>query len=149
EGPYEHDLVVGHWLNGLGNGCISGLAARNRPTGPVAEIGAKELLEVANNGRTPELRSLAIRALGRDPHAYQAAIVAQWLRDPSIEVRRAAVLVSADLPDRQPIMAASRDVSPQIRRSAAYAVGFAQDPGLLRLLGELLQDPVPDVRNAA
>jgi hypothetical protein len=72
-----------------------------------------------------------------------------WLRDPSIAVRRAAVLASAELPDREPITTASTDGSPDLRHAAALAIGFAQDPRLVPLLDKLLQDPAANVRTAA
>lgn len=40
-------------------------------------------------------------------------------------MRRAAVSASADVPEREPIMTASTDGSPELRRTAALAVGFA------------------------
>jgi hypothetical protein len=149
EDPNEHDLTAAHWFVGIGKGHITGLGARKRPPSPLADIGAKELLQVATDGPTSEVRALAIRALGRRSHAYPAAMVAVWVRDPSIAVRRAGVLASADLPDREPIITASTNGSPDLRRTAALAIGFAQDPGLVPILGKLLQDPVADVRNAA
>jgi HEAT repeat protein len=150
DSPYFYDQDVPFWLVGIGKGHITGLGARKRPANlVVADIGAKELLQVATNGMTPNLRALAIRALGRRPHAYPAAIVAVWARDPSVEVRRAAVLASADVPDREPIVAASTDGSPDTRSTAAVAVGFAQDPHLLPLLKKLLLDSVADVRSTA
>jgi hypothetical protein len=91
EDPYEHELTAACWFVGIGKGHITGLAARNRPPSPLANIGAKELLQVATDGPTPEVRALAIRALGRRSHAYPAAMVAVWVRDPSIAVRRAGV----------------------------------------------------------
>jgi HEAT repeat protein len=150
DSPYFYDQDVPFWFVGIGNGHITGLGARKRPANPmVADIGAKELLQVATDGTTPELRALAIRALGRSPHAYPAAIVAVWARDRSAEVRWAAVLASADVPDHEPIMTASTDGSPALRRTTAWAVGFAQDPRLLPLLDRLLHDPAADVRSAA
>jgi len=95
------------------------------------------------------LRSLAIRALGRRSHAYPAAAVAVWARDPNTEVRRAAVLASADVPNHEPMIIASTDASAELRRTSAWAVGFAQDPRLLPLLNKLLHDPVTEVRGAA
>jgi len=115
----------------------------------MADIGAKELLQVATDGTTPKLRALAIRALGRRSHAYPAEIVAVWARDRNAEVRRAAVLASADVPDHEPMMNASTDTSPELRRTSAWAVGFAQDPRLLPLLHKLLHDPAAEVRSAA
>jgi HEAT repeat protein len=150
DSPYFYDQDVRFWLVGIGKGHIPGLGARRRPANEVvADIGAQELLQVATDGRTPELRALAIRALGRRSHAYPAKMAAVWLRDPSVEVRRAAILASSDLPDREPIVTASGDGSPDFRRMAALAAGFAQDPRLLPLLGKLLHDPMPDVRSAA
>jgi len=149
EDPYLHDLPVQHWFVGIGKGHITGIAARKRLTSPLADVGAQELLQVATDGATTDVRALAIRALGRRSPASSAAIIAVWARDPSIAVRRAGVLASADLPDRGPIMTASTDGSPELRRTAALAIGFAQDPGLVPILGKLLQDPVADVRNGA
>jgi len=149
DSPYFDDQDAPFWFVGIGKGHITGLGARKRPPSPLADIGAKELLQVANNGPTPEVRALAIRTLGRRSPASPAAMVAVWVRDPSIAVRRAGVLASADLPDREPIMTASTNDSPDLRHTAALAVGFAQDPGLVPLLGKLLQDRVADVRNAA
>jgi len=151
DSPYFYDQDVPFWFVGIGKGHITGLGARKRPANPVvADIGAKELLQVATKGRTLELRALAIRAVGRSP-AIPAAKIAVWARDPSIEVRRAAVLASASAepPDDEPIMTASTDRSPDFRITAALAVGFTQDPRLVPLLGKLFQDPVADVRNAA
>jgi HEAT repeat protein len=150
DSPYFSDQAVPFWFVGIGKGHITGLGARKRPANPVvADIGAKELLQVATQGMTPELRALAIRALGRRSHAYPAEMVAVWVRDPSVEVRRAAVLASAELRDHEPIMTSSTDGSPDFRRTAALAVGFAQDPRLLPLLHKLLHDPMTDVRSAA
>jgi hypothetical protein len=149
DSPYFSDQDVPFWLAG-GRGHIAGLAARKRPTNSVvADIGAKELLQVATAGTAPGIRALAIRAVGRRPHAYSAEMVATWFRDPSVEVRRAAVLVNADLPDHEPIMIASTDDSPELRRAAALAVGLAQDPRLLPLLDKLLHDPVAEIRSTA
>lgn len=150
DSPYFYDQDVPFWLVGIGRGHITGLFPRKRPANPVvADIGAKELLQVATDGMTPNLRALAIRALGRRPHAYTAATVAVWAHEPNIEVRRAAVLASAELPDHDPIVTASTDGSPETRCTAAVAVGFAQDPHLLPLLQRLLHDPVADVRSTA
>lgn len=150
DSPYFNDQDASFWFVGIGNGNITGLAPRKRPENPVvADIGAKELLQVATDGTTPKLRALAIRALGRRPHAYPAAMVATWARDPSDEVHRASVLASADLPNHEPIVTASTDGSPDIRHTAALAVGFAQDRRLLPVLDRLLHDPVAEVRSAA
>jgi HEAT repeat protein len=149
DSPYFDDQDAPSWLVGIDKGHIPGIGARKRPASPLGDVGAKELLQVATDGMTPELRAMAIRALGRSSHAIPSAMVAVWLRDPSIAVRRAAVLASVDLPDREPIVSASTDGSPEIRCTAALAVGFAQDPRLVPLLDSLLRDPAASVRAAA
>lgn len=149
DSPYFDDQDAPFWLAGLDKGHIPGIGMRKRPASPLADIGRKELLQVATDGMTVELRAMAIRALGRSSHAIPAAMVAVWLHDPSILVRRAAVLATADLPNREPIVTASRDGSSDIRRTAALAVGFAQDPRLVPLLNNLLRDPAASVRTAA
>jgi HEAT repeat protein len=150
DSPYFFDEDVPFWLVGIGNGFITGLGPRKRPTNPlIADIGSKELLQVTTDAKSPMLRSLAIRALGRRSHAYPAAAVAVWARDPNTEVRRAAVLASADVPNHEPMINASTDASAELRRTSAWAVGFAQDPHLLPLLNKLLHDPVAEVRSAA
>lgn len=148
DSPYTDDWSAPQWLAGIGKGTIPGLAQLRAPVSPLPDGGAKELLRVATSGASPELRALAIRALARSRAIPQAAM-ADWLRDRSIAVRSAAVLASAAMPDRTTIKAASTDSSPEIRRAAALAVGFTQDPRLLPLLGNLLQDPAADVRAAA
>jgi HEAT repeat protein len=146
--PYFDDEAAPHWLVGIGNGLIPGFAARKAPASPLADVAVKQLLNVATSGVTPELRALAIRAVAPS-RAIPAAMVAVWLRDPSMAVRRAAVLASAELPDRQPITTAATNGSPDLRDEAALAIGFTQDPHLVPLLDKLLQDPVADVRTHA
>jgi hypothetical protein len=149
DSPYFEDEDAQFWFVGIGKGHIPGYVARKRPASPVAEVGEQALLRVADKGKTPQIRAIAIRALGRSSHAIPAAKVALWIRDPGIDVRRAAVLVSAELSDHEAIVRASRDGSPDIRQEAALAVGFAQDPRLLPVLDHLLRDSVDSVRNAA
>jgi HEAT repeats len=149
ESPYFEDQDAQFWLAGDAKGYFPGVYARKRIASPLAEAGTKALLRVATDGMTPEVRALAIRSLGRSSHALPAAMLALWLRDPNIVVRRAAVLMSAERPDREPIIAAAMDRSPDIRRAAALAVGFSQDPTLLPQLDRLLRESVPDVRAAA
>ena len=150
DSPYFFDEDVAFWLAGNSKGFITGLGPRNRPTNSlIADIGARELLEVATDAKSPIIRALAIRALGRRPHAYLAPTVTAWARDRSTEVRRAAVLASADVPDHEPMLNAAIDDLPELRRTSAWAVGFAQDPHLLPVLNKLLHDPVAEVRSAA
>lgn len=148
ESPYFDDAVAPSWLAGIGKGTIPGIGAREPSASPAADIAVKELLDVAVAGVTSELRALAIRALARS-RQVPAVMVTEWLRDPSVAVRQAAVLASAERRDRELILAASTDGSPDIRHAAALAIGFAQDPNLLPLLDRLLKDPAAQVRTAA
>jgi len=149
DSPYFNDDDAQFWLAGLGKGHLPGIGPRKRLSSPQAEVGAQELLQVTKVGKTPDLRAIAIRALGRSSHSISASMIAEWLRDPSIAVRRAAVLVSADQPDHDPIVAASTDGWADMRRTAALAIGFSQDQRLIPLLGELLRDRADNVRDAA
>ena len=148
DSPYFSDQDAPFWFAGIGKGNLTTFGPRKRLASPLAEVGTNELLQVATDGMTPELRALAIRAHGRSREA-PAAMVAKWSRDPSLAVRRAAVLASADLPDRQPITTAATDASPDLRYTTALAIGFTQDPHLLPLLDKLLHDPAAEVRSAA
>ncbi len=148
DSPYTDDWSAPQWLAGIDKGTIPGLAPRRPPVSPLADGAAKELLRVASSETSPELRALAIRALARS-HAIPPATIAAWFREPSIVVRRATVLASAAMPDRATIKAASTDSSPEVRQAAALAVGFAQDPHLVPLLGKMLRDSAANVRAAA
>lgn len=148
ESPYFDDSAAPYWLAGIGKGTIPGMGALKPSARPAADVAVKDLFDLAAAGTTPQLRALAIRTLApsRD---MSAAMVSEWLRDPNVEVRAAAVLASAERRDREAIAAASGDSSPEIRHAAALAIGFAQDPRLVPLLGTLLHDQQANVRSAA
>ncbi|HEV2269311.1 MAG TPA: HEAT repeat domain-containing protein [Steroidobacteraceae bacterium] len=148
DNPYFDDDSASQWLAGLGKGTIPGLYPRRTPGSPLSDSAAKDLLRVANSEASPKLRALAIRALARW-RAIPPATIGAWLHEPSALVRSAAVLASVAMDDRARIKAASTDWSPEVRRAAALAVGFTQDPHLVPLLGTLLRDPVGNVRAAA
>ena len=146
DGPYFVDRDAPYWLAGIGKGTISGLSPR-KPTGvPGAVIATKELLDVANT--RPALRAIAIRALGRTKAVPLTSLIA-WSKDPNVEVRRAAVLVSAESADRTLIKKAVVDPLPELRATAALAIGFTQDPRLLSVLAPLHRDREDSVRAAA
>ena len=52
DSPYFHDEDAPFWFVRIGNGHLPGLGARTRPASPVAEVGAKDLLRVADEGKT-------------------------------------------------------------------------------------------------
>jgi HEAT repeat protein len=145
DSPYFDDRQAGFWLAGMGKGTIPGLGARTPGNNPAADLAVKELLVVASGQASAELRGLAIRALGRS-HAVPAAKLAEWSRDPEPMVRRAAVLVSAELADHKLIANGSGDAAADVRRAAALSIGFAQDPALVPILDTLLKDAAPEVR---
>ncbi len=146
DGPYFVDRDAPYWLAGIGKGTISGLTPRKPTTLPGAVIATKELLDVATT--RPALRAIAIRALGRTKTVPASSLIA-WSKDPDLEVRRAAVLVSAESTDRTLIRQAAVDPLPELRATAALAIGFTQDPRLLAVLGPLHRDPKGPVRAAA
>jgi len=146
DSPYFSDRDVPYWLAGLPDSSISGLGPRRPPGNPAANTAVKELLAVA--GSSSKLRPLAIRALGRS-RAVPAPTMQAWVRDPDLEVRSATVLISGEGPSRALIVVGARDPAPEVRRAAAFAVGFSQDPQLLSLVGPLLKDADGKVRAAA
>jgi hypothetical protein len=148
DSPYFDDSHAPFWFAGIGKGSIPGIGAATRSAHPAADVAVKELLDLTAAGMTPQLRALAIRTVA-PLSAVSAAMVSEWLRDPNVEVRQAAVLASAERRDRVAITAASSDSSPDIRHAAALAIGFAQDPKLVPLLDTLLHDPEAKVRTAA
>ena len=148
ESPYFDDSQAPFWFAGIGKGAIPGLGSRIPSAHPAADAAVKELIDLTAGGTTPQLRALAIRTVAPSK-AVSAAMVSEWLRDPNVEVRQAAVLASAERRDQVAITAASSDSSPNIRHAAALAIGFAQDHRLVPLLDALLHDPEANVRTAA
>jgi HEAT repeat protein len=148
ESPYFDDSQAAFWIAGIGKGTIPGIGARIPSARPAADSAVKELLDLSAAGMTPQLRALAIRTVAPSS-VVSAAMVSEWLRDPNVEVRQAAVLASAERRDQVAITAASSDSSPDIRHAAALAIGFTQDRRLVPLLNPLLHDPEAKVRAAA
>jgi hypothetical protein len=146
DGPYFVDRDAPYWLAGVGKGTISGLSPRKPNPDPASTLATAELMEVANN--RPTLKALAIRALGRS-QGVPAPTLAAWGRDPDVEVRRAAILISAESRDRSLIKAGAVDKHAAVRATAALAIGFAQEAGLLPLLDKLMKDAESKVRTAA
>jgi hypothetical protein len=148
DSQYFDDRQAPFWLAGIGKGSIPGMGARKPPAAPVADLAVTELVAVADGSANPELRALAIRAIGRS-HAVPPAKIETWSRDANPAVRRAAVVVSAELADRKPIVRAAADPQAEVRAAAARAIGFAQDASLLPLIDKLLGDADGAVREAA
>lgn len=147
DSPFYVETDAPYWLAGAGKGTIAGLSPRKAPATVAADAAIAELTAVANSG-APKLRPLAIRALGKT-RAITLGAVAEWNRDANLEVRRASIIVSSQLADHSFIAKAVTDNDARVRRTAAIAAGFAQDPQLLSQLGKLLGDADPKVREGA
>ena len=148
DSPYFVDADAAYWLAGIGKGTIPGLGPRTPTPHPTADVAVKELIAVADSSPSAELRGLAIRALGRS-RAIPAATIETWSRDRDPAIRRAAVLVSAELADHTVIAATKADTAEVVRQAVALAIGFSGDSALLPLLDPLLKDAAPTVRMAA
>lgn len=148
DSPYLDDRLAQFWLAGLGSKLILGVGELTLPTVSTADVAYDDLLATAKSHPDNEIRAKAIRALGRSPKLPAATVLA-WTREVDIAVRSAAVLISAERTDRSPIKIAATDLVADIRRTAALAIGYAQDPQLLPLLGPLINDKNDDVSAAA
>ena len=148
DSPFYVETDAPYWLAGVGKGTIAGLSPRKPLSTVTADFASSELLAVANGSGAAHLRGLAIRALGRT-RAITLPAVTTWERSADREVRRAAIIVSAQLSDRSLIAKAVVDADADVRRTGALAVGFTQDPKLLPALGKLLADGDANVRAAA
>jgi len=148
DGPYFVDRDAPYWLAGLGKGKgkVEGISPLKPSTLPAAAIATKELFEVATT--RPTIKALAIRAPGRTK-TVTAAQLATWGRDTNVDVRRAAILISAEAADRTLIVKAVADPVADLRTAAALAIGFSQDPKLLVHLGKLVKDPEGKVKEQA
>jgi hypothetical protein len=146
--PYTDDSEAPYWLAGMGKAVISGLTARTIVKNTDADTAVAELTAIADSGVPAERRALAIRALGRVT-SRPAGAIARWFADADPAVRRAAVLLAADVPDLKIITAAVADPSDVVRQGAARAIGFAQVTSLLPSLDTLLRDRAAPVRMAA
>lgn len=148
DGPYLDDRQAPYWLAGLGSKLILGIGELTLSKSSTADLAYPELLATATSHPDNAIRALAIRALGRSPKVPDATVLA-WSKEVDAGVRAAAVLISAERTDRSPIKIAASDLTAEIRRTAALAIGFSQDPQLLPLLGGLIHDKDGKVSAAA
>jgi hypothetical protein len=151
--PYMERGSAQYWLATVGGADAPGLARMDAKM--VNEGGMvywREIAAVANSNRDEATRALAVTALGlvREPSLQES--VTRWLGDPSEEVRSGAVLLLADYPalaTHNRFMAVAADENPQVRVSAAYAIGFAQLTDDADVLSKLISDSDAKVRQAA
>lgn len=148
DSPYLDDRQAQYWLAGFGSKLILGIGELTLPKASTGDLAFHDLLATANSHPDNAIRAVAIRALGRSSKLPAATVLA-WTREVDIGVRSAAVLISAEKADRTPIKIAATDISAELRRSAALAIGYSQDPQLLPLLGPLINDKDANVSAAA
>lgn len=111
----------------------------------------RELIQVADFGDTPEIRSLAICALGHGGVNEVFSHIPNWLADPQEKVRGAATLLLADnhsTTSAHLLTRSADDPSTAVRRLAAFAIGCGRFDGLLSQLEGMLADRSLAVRTA-
>ncbi len=148
DNPYFSDQAAPYWLAGIGKGRIEGVRALMLRPHADADAAKLELRTVLDGPASGTVRSSALLALARS-NVLSADQLATWSRDSDAQLRRAAVLASVELRDRAIIKRAITDATPDVRRAAALAIGFSQDPALLSSLDTLLKDPSVQVRAGA
>jgi hypothetical protein len=112
----------------------------------------RELVAIANDSRLPELRPLAIRALGLVREPVLEKSIQRWLMDPQPPVRAAATILLADFPKSEAanqLSLLASESAAQVRSSVAQSIGFVQRTESAPLLAKLLADRDADVRRAA
>jgi HEAT repeat protein len=153
--PYLRDERAPFWLGTVGvqNPGLGQMEQGMRNAG--AALCWRDLAAVANSQAPPETRALAIRALGLvKASELRGMLDRAWRKAPEAPVRAAAALLLADFADRgeyigQQFESLVADPAPEVRKSAAYAIGFVQNPAGTAMLVKLLKDPDKDVRKAA
>jgi HEAT repeats len=151
--PYLFQDFAAGWLATIGHGHIPGYAQWDRADNSAAKQFWKPLAQFADNGdNPPELRRLAILALGRTGEGELEGHVLRWIDDREPNVRQAGTALLADFPkaaSAERLARLSKDPEPVVRIGVATAVGFGQWSDHLNLLGVLIDDPDPRVETAA
>ena len=152
--PYLTDQIAPYWLATVGapNPGLGPMNPGTRNAG--GALSWRELVAVANGKAPPETRALAIRAMGLVKASELRQIMDPWLKAPEPPVRAAAVLLFTDFAVPHEYTTGqfagfARDPSPEVRKCAAYAIGFVQNPEILPVLGKLIKDEDAAVRRAA
>jgi hypothetical protein len=153
--PYmtgDHDMG---WLATVGKGTLLARGHAKYAEGwdnPDARGLQGRLVEVAEKGKSGELRGRAIRALGLSKDRALLEPLRKWSNDPAHEVRAAAAMLWSDFPGEEGRRELSRlagDKEVAVRRAVASAVGHLQSPELLPLLEGFLRDKDERLRAAA
>jgi len=145
ESPYLEDNSAPFWLGTIGvrNPGLGTMAEGTRNAG--GALCWRELASVANSGAPPETRALAIRAMGLVKARELRGNMDRWLAAPEIPVRAAAVLLATDFAVPDPYTTGkfaeyAADPAAEVRKCAAYAIGFMQDPGIIPVLTKLMKE---------
>jgi hypothetical protein len=140
------------WAQNLPSG-VDGLGDGNvRYDNEAGKVLWRELMKVADGAGPATLRARAIGALRHTGVEALPAALDRWAADRQPAVRQAALILFADFSGEtatRHIAAATRDESSEVRQGAAQAIGLARIVPLVPLLGTLLKDPEPRVRDAA
>ena len=152
--PYLSDVTAPFWLGTVGvpNPGLGQMDPGIRNAG--GALTWRELAAVANGKAPPETRALAIRAMGLVKARELRQLMDPWLKAPEIPVRAAAVLLFSDfaIPHEYTtgeFAGFAADPSPEVRKCAAYAIGFMQNPEIVPVLVTLIGDEDATVRRAA
>lgn len=150
--PYLDDEQAIYWLAAVGipQPGIGALDRNRRNVG--GEQYWQDLATTADNAASEATRAIAIRALGlvRNPSLVES--LNRWLNSASPTIRAAATVLLADFPGaatHKRLEALADDTSPLVRACASHAAGYSQDHLLAPMLGRLLRDSEPKVRQAA
>jgi hypothetical protein len=152
--PYLSDTTAPYWLGTVGVP-TPGLGQMDRNLRNAGgALCWRELAEVADSEAAPETRALAIRALGLVKTSDLRQRVDGWLKAPDVPVRAAAVLLFTDFATPHPytskqLAGLAKDSASEVRKSAAYTIGFIQNPKIVSVLRTLLDDEDELVRQAA
>lgn len=153
--PYLSDDLAPNWLGTVGVE-VSGLARLSPGTRNVGgALAWRELVAVANSNVAPETRALAIRAMGLvKAWELHQRFMDSWLKAPEIPVRAAAVLLLTDFArpcayTTGEFAEFATDPAPEVRKCAAYSIGFMQNPDIVPVLSTLIKDEDANVRRAA
>ena len=152
--PYLSDISAPYWLGTVGvrNPGLATMSQGMRNAG--GALCWRDLAQVAQSGADAETRALAIRALGLVKASELRQIMDPWLKAKEPSVRAAAVLLFTDFAvpheyTTKQFAGFAADPDAEVRKCAAYAIGFMQNAQMIHLLSALLKDADAHVRRAA
>jgi HEAT repeat protein len=133
---------------------VDALVRLARPDGSEGTLTARavELLSARLEGASEMVRLSIATVLGRIGRHEDAFVVVHLLKDPSAQVRRAAVDALARIEPgtaSEPLRLALADESPEVRMAAASALGASESAQVLEDLRRLTLDEDERVRAAA